>query len=161
MLSSVWIVKSYLLSPAAISGAATAFSLPAVTLGYLAANLGARGALAAQGITRATVSSRNSSKGTRGRGGSYLPSPGEIFGGGRGRSTSSKPSPTTGGGTGGSTARSTGRGQDNPLSSPATPSLRKPYRMRSIIEHSGRLDKQSLPSNISAISRVGKKHKIK
>ncbi|MBE8182068.1 MAG: hypothetical protein HAW61_00925, partial [Candidatus Portiera sp.] len=52
-------------------------------------------------------------------------------------------------------------GATRPSESASTPTLRKPYRMRSIIEHNGQLNKQSLPGNISAISRVGKKHKFK
>lgn len=156
MLSSVWIVKSYLMSPTAISSVAAVFSLPAVTLALMTANAGYKGSLALTGIARSTIGAKKNSKRTPG-GGSYLPTPSDIFrtGGRRGgRPGQSKPSPSN-------PSSNSGGGATRPSESASTPTLRKPYRMRSIIEHNGQLNKQSLPGNISAISRVGKKHKFK
>lgn len=157
MLSSVWIVKSYLLSPAAISSVATAFSIPAISLGYMVSNVGFKGSLAATGIARSTIGARNSGAKRKGGGGSYLPSPGDIFRT-KNRQGGRNPDQTTRSKSGGDNARQT---TANPDGSTPSNSLRKPYRMRSIIEHTGKLNKQSLPGNINAISRVGKKHKIK
>ena len=152
MLSSVWIVKSYLLSPTSISTVAALFTLPAISLARMSAGMGTSGALAATGIARSTVSGAKNPARYK-RGGGY-----GRYGGGL------PPLPNRGtSGTAKDKATPTGRKPNN-NSSDSQPDLtkaRRPYKMRSIIEHSGKLDAKSLPKNISAISRVGKKHKVK
>ncbi len=152
MLSSIWIVKSYLLSPSAISSAAAFFVLPAISLAYMTASLGGRGALAATGVLRSTTSGVKSGRG-KGGGRSHMPTPADIFGT---RRSPSQPNPSKG-----KPGRPKGSGKSSSAEPATKPSLRRQYRMRTILEHNGRLDRANLPANITAISRVGKKHKFK
>ena len=155
MLSSIWIVKSYLLSPTSISTVAALFTLPAISLARMSAGMGASGALAAAGVARSTVSGAKNPMRSKG-------------GGGYGRYGGGLP-PLSNRGSGGTAqgkteSKSTSAGGPKNNSADSPPDLakaRRPYKMRSIIEHSGKLEAKSLPKNISAISRVGKKHKVK
>ena len=151
MLSSIWIVKSYLLSPGSISAAAALFTLPAVSIAGMSAAMATRGFQASTSLARATLGGRG--RHGKGKGGGMpgrIPLPDDIFGSGKKKS----PPP--------SKKKPDSSSKDGDASrAPADPGrFRRAYRMRSIIEHSGRLNQSSLPGNVTAVSRVGKKHKV-
>ena len=141
MLSSIWIVKSYLLSPGSISAAAALFSLPAISLGKMAANMANKGTLSAMGMAKASANARGDSRQKP-----SLPLPSDIFGGRK-----------SGGRKNGGASSQSKKTTPNE----AQPQMNSGYRMRTILEHRGKLNKEDLPGNVTAVSRVGRKHSIR
>lgn len=150
MLSSVWIVKSYLMSPTAISTATALFTLPAVSLARMASGMASTGALVTSGMAKAAVSgTRNQKRSTgygRYKGGLpplYDKSP---------KKTADKKinKPIEGLST----------KKDSPINPTDLTIPRRNYKMRTLLEHTGKLDSGVLPANVVSVSRVGKKNKI-
>ena len=128
------------------------FTLPAISLAYMAASLGGRGALAATGVLRSTTSGAKSGRG-QGAGRYRMPTPSDIFGT---RRSPSEPNPNKR-----KPGRPKGSGKAGSTEPATAPSLQRGNRMRTLLNHRGPLDKTNLPTNVTAIARVGKKHKFK
>lgn len=132
LLGSIWIVKSYFLSPGSIAAMTTALALPAAAMARMTAAAALSGGRLAYASARpgGSMSAR-------------LPIPGRG-GGGPGKGTHKLPKVSKPAG-----AKST------------SDRARKLPKLRTIIEHEGALNRQALPTNVLNAARVGRRQKVR
>ena len=132
ILTSIWIVKSYFLSPSAISTAMTLFSLPGVAMATMMNRM-------VVSATQRTLSSVVAGAPVR-----RMPrSPGRF-----------PPLPPS------SPKTPTRRPPAKPKEKPAMARPQKGPKRRAVIEYQGALPGKSLPGNVLNIARIGRKRKV-
>ena len=134
LLGSIWIVKSYFLSPGSIAAMTTALALPAAAMARMTATAALSGGRLAYASARSggLVQARLPRlPGRQGEGGGRQGLP----------KTPKLPSPEG--------------------AKPASSRPRKLPKLRTIIEHEGALNRQALPSNVLNTARVGRRRKLR
>lgn len=151
LLSSIWIVKTYFISPAAISTLVTAFSMPAVAMAGMMGRAAAKTGQSAFSYAAAGAAARSFPRPSN-----RVPPPGER-----------KPS-----GSAGESSTSAKKTENAPSSQPnkttTGPKAAKPPiartqkgpKRRAVIEYKGALPAKTLPGNVMTIARVGKTKKL-
>ena len=146
LLASIWIVKTYLMSPGSIASMATALALPAATMTRMM-------------TTAATGGVRVASPSVP------LPSgrlPGET-GASKKRElpqSSSKSGGKSGGSKAGDKKPKTGQEKSEKGGSATGGRSREPPMLTTVIKHRGKLDRKAMPDNVYSTARVAREKKI-
>ena len=137
LLTSIWIVKSYFLSPSSISTVMTLFSVPALAMAGMMGKLVAGTGQRTLSYIAAGAPVRHLPRAPR----RFPPQP----------NIPPRPSPRS--------PTKTPKREDNKEKPDMTRTQKGPKR-RAVIEYKGALPAKSLPQNITTIARVGKKKKL-
>ena len=149
LLSSIWIVKTYFMSPSSISTIVAAFSMPAVAMAGMMGKAAAKTGHSAASYAVAGIASRS------------LPRLPMKFPPPR------KDGPVPSSGESAKTPPKTAKGIKSPITSSPRSAAKPPMvrtqkgpKRRALVEYRGALPAKALPENVVSVSRVGRRKKL-